>query len=618
MQGKGPVLIFNVAPTFPYTFYTYRGHTNVIYKGHYKGKITAIPGRRELAWDLQIKRLERRETMKKTIGLAIVLIFSLSALNAEETSYTNYSFARLSYITGNAYIQRAADLSYEEGVVNMPISEGDRLGTTEGRAEIYLGKGKYARLDHNTKIDFLKLPDRGSNLIQIQIWAGNVYLSLGSLEGEKSLEIHTPDVSLYFLETGLYRIDVLENGETEIFVFEGLLEASGESGSLLVKTEQRLEASNGLFISRPTQFYAVAEDSFDMWSEHRDSEIRRRLARTYLPEELEDFEYELDHYGRWTYFSPYGYIWVPGGIDPYWRPYYNGRWVWNSLCGWTWLPYEPWGWVTFHFGRWHWAVGIGWYWIPRTVWAPAWVSWYWGHDYVGWVPLSYYNRPVVIINNVFYDRYDGPFYPHNSHVLTVIHKNQLKARHVSKMALSQESIKSLGKISLSSKPAYTKPATSRIAVDKLEGNRVFLRKKDSPVEFKAGKNLSRTIAKEPKATDALKGKQEVLRKTASSTERKIIKRKIGYPSSVDIKTSESSKTKKAGSTLDRIYRYITKDNKSSKGTAVSSTPSRNESSKRSISKKSSSRSTSKATKKSSSSSSKSKSSRSGKVKKKKG
>lgn len=556
--------------------------------------------------------------MRKTIGLAIVLIFSLSVLNAEETNYTDYSFARLSYITGNAYIQRATDLSYEEGVVNMPISEGDRLGTTEGRTEIYLGNGKYVRLDHNTKIDFLKLPDRGSDLIQIQIWAGNVYLSLGSLEGEKSLEIHTPDVSLYFLEIGLYRIDVRENGETEIFVFEGLLEASGESGSLLVKTEQRLEVSNGLFISRPTQFFAVAEDSFDLWSEHRDSEISRRLARRYLPEELEDFEYELDHYGHWSYLSPYGYIWVPGGIDPYWRPYYNGRWVWNTLCGWTWLPYEPWGWVTFHFGRWHWAVGIGWYWIPRTVWAPAWVSWYWGHDYVGWVPLSYYNRPVVIINNVFYDRYDGPFYPHNSHGLTVIHKNQLKARHVSKIVLSQESIKSLGKISLSSKPVYTKLATSKIAVDKLEGNRVFLRKKDSSVEFKSEKNLSRTVAKEPKAIDASKSEEEVLRKTISSTERKIIKRKIGYPSFADIENSESSKTRKSSSTLDRIYRYITKDDKASKGRTVSRSPSRDESSKRSISTQSSSRSSSKETKKSSSSSSsKSNSSRSGKVKKKK-
>ena len=137
--------------------------------------------------------------MRKTIGLTIVFIFCLSFLNAEEPEYINNSFARLSHITGKIYIQRAPELGYEEGVINMPIAEGDRLGTTEGRAEIYLGKGNYVRLDNNTKIDFLKLPDRISSLIQIQIWTGNVILSLGSLDEEKSMEIHTPDVSIYLL-----------------------------------------------------------------------------------------------------------------------------------------------------------------------------------------------------------------------------------------------------------------------------------------------------------------------------------------------------------------------------------------------------------------------------------
>lgn len=558
--------------------------------------------------------------MKKALGLAIVFIFSLSVLNAEEPEYTNDSFARLSYITGNTYIQRATDLGYEEGMVNMPITEGDRLGTTEGRAEIYLGKGNYVRLDHNTKIDFLELPDRGSHLIQLQIWSGNVYLSVQTLDEEKNIEIHTPDVSLYLLDRGLYRIDVRENGETEIFVFDGLAEASGETGSLLIKSEQRLEVVNGHFTSAPTRFYAVAEDSFDRWSEHRDSQIRKLLARRHLPEELEDFEYELDLYGHWAYMSPYGYVWVPGGIDPYWRPYTHGRWIWLPRCGWTWLPYEPWGWATFHFGRWHWSVGLGWHWIPRAVWGPAWVSWYWGYDYIGWVPLSYYDYPVVIINNVFYDRYDGPYYPHNSRVLTVIHKNQLKARSISKVALSAESVKSLGKIELSRKPISVKPVSGEITVDKLKGKKVFLRKKESSVEFKPGKRLDSTAIEKPKATDSLKTKEEVDQSLKSSSERRIIKRKVGYPSSAETESKTSSTSKKSNSALGHIYRYITGDSPSSKSRSVSRSPSKEDkSSEKSITRSSSKSSSSSATKKSSSSSDSSSKSRSssGKVKKKK-
>ena len=366
--------------------------------------------------------------MRKIAYVSIVLLFLLSILNAQETTYTNESFARLSFIKGNTYIQKASELSFEEGVVNMPIQEGDRVGTTDGRTELFLGKGNYVRLNDNTKIDVMSLPKRGNDLTQLRIWSGNVYLSIYNLEKEKSLEIHTQDVSFYILDVGLYRVDVREGMETEIFVFNGLIEAAGESGSTLLKDAQRLESIQGKFTSEPTRFMAVAEDSFDRWSEHRDSIVRRQMANNYLPDEINDFEYELNEYGDWVYVPPYGNVWVPGGVDPYWRPYHYGRWTWLSLSGWTWIPYQPWGWVTSHYGRWHWNLRYGWYWIPMNVWGPGWVSWYWGHDYWGWAPLSYYGYPGVIINNVYYGRYQGQYYPYYSRSLTVINKNQLQAK----------------------------------------------------------------------------------------------------------------------------------------------------------------------------------------------
>jgi len=178
--------------------------------------------------------------MKKLACLTIILLFSLSATNADEpVRYTNDTFARLSYINGNVYIQRATELDYEEGMVNMPVSEGDRMGTTEGRAEIYMGRGKYLRLDQHTKMDFLSFPNPVNDLTRIQIWRGNIFFSIMSLKKEKAIEIHTDDASLYVLEAGLYRIDV-RGEETEIFVFRGLLEAAGETGSVLIRDTQRM------------------------------------------------------------------------------------------------------------------------------------------------------------------------------------------------------------------------------------------------------------------------------------------------------------------------------------------------------------------------------------------
>ncbi len=510
--------------------------------------------------------------MKKTLGILITVLFLLTALAADEPKYTNNSIVRLSFLSGNAYLQRAADLGYEEAVANMPISEGDRLGTTEGRAEVYLGKGNYVRLDNNTKIDFMSLPRKDSELVRIKAWSGNIYFRVKTMEEEKKVEIHTPDVSLYVLDEGLYRVDVRQNAQTEIFVFQGMVEAAGETGSVLVNDGQRIEVSNARFTSRPSRFQAVAEDSFDRWSTHRDSQISKYQAKAFLPKELEDFEYELAEYGEWVYIPPYGYVWVPGYVDSGWRPYYYGRWTWLHLCGWTWLPYEPWGWCTYHYGRWHWAPWLGWYWIPTTIWGPAWVSWYWGYDYFGWAPLSYYGYPGVIIGNVFYDRYRGE-YPSHSRALTVVHKNQLKARNVSDVALKEESIKSLGKISLSNQAPPMKPVTGQISVEKLGGEKLILRKTEGRLEADKSRQDQAMSGKQEGLNSKGIGK-EAIRRPESSQERKIIKRdSIGYPSSSEVSVKSYSRkieTRKSSSGLSRIFKYISGSSNSTRRTSTSS------------------------------------------------
>lgn len=480
--------------------------------------------------------------MKKLACAAILLMFFLSVGNAEETTdYTNETFARLSYINGNVYIQRATELDYEEGIVNMPITEGDRMGTSDGRAEIYLGRGKFLRLDYNTKIDFLSLPGREADLTRIQAWTGSIYFSIESLKREKCIEIHTPGVSLYILEDGLYRVDI-RGDEKEIFVFRGLIEAAGEEGSVLIKEAQRLEVIRGHFLGHPSGFAAVAEDSFDRWSQERDYEVRKRMARRYLAAELEDFEYELAAYGQWVYIHPFGYVWAPGGVDPYWRPYWHGRWLWLPACGWTWLPYEPWGWVTFHFGRWHWSAGVGWYWIPTSIWGPAWVHWHWGYDYVGWAPLSYWGYPGVVINNTYYGQHTGEYYPYRSRALTVVHKSQLSARTVSKVALSQEAVKDIGQIRM--QPAK-QPVSGRISVQSLTSG-------SGRVQKSTGASKTTRVSR----TDLSKKIQIESSKETKTLEKRNIPTRKESPSSTTAPRRKVEEAKKSKSSLGSLFDFI--------------------------------------------------------------
>lgn len=116
------------------------------------------------------------------------------------------------------------------------------------------------------------------------------------------------------------------------------------------------------------------------------------------------FHQQLSPYGRWVVAGSYGDAWVPSGVASGWAPYVNGEWLWTDY-GYTWVSNDPWGDTPFHYGSWVWEGRYGWVWVPGTVWAPAWVTWAYTDDYIGWAPLSptfvlsyngYAGRPIVL------------------------------------------------------------------------------------------------------------------------------------------------------------------------------------------------------------------------------
>jgi hypothetical protein len=438
------------------------------------------------------------------------------ALSSEEEAYS-YSYARLSFVKGEVFIERAEDLGYEEGVVNLPLVEGDKVGTKEGRAEIHFGRKNYLRLDSYTHIDFVQLPKRGDDSTKLHLLSGSVFLRVNYLDEEIRFEVHTPDASFYVAEEGLYRFDVRENRETELFVYQGSMEAAGEEGSLLVESEEKLVVSNGYFTTEPESFYGRLDDSFSQWNEERDDLHFRAVSQSYLPSELNEYENELADNGRWEYERPYGYVWVPYVVHDEWVPYYYGQWSWYPFIGWTWVSYEPWGWCTYHYGRWHWRLGLGWYWIPTRIWGPAWVHWCWGYDYLGWCPLSYYGYPVVVINNYFYGRYSGRSYPADSRALVVIRKDQLQSPRISRAALRRDEVRRIGKLSLSTGQPSAGPRINKSSLRNTAAARVLSRANLRSVKrsYASDKAFSMSRLKDARTSDA----SRVIRRDSSSAKK---------------------------------------------------------------------------------------------------
>jgi hypothetical protein len=120
-----------------------------------------------------------------------------------------------------------------------------------------------------------------------------------------------------------------------------------------------------------------------------------------------EFQGALAPYGVWRRQGQFGEVWVPRGVPRDWRPYENGHWVYTDDWGWYWVSDEDeadWGWIAYHYGRWAFERGVGWFWVPGDEWAPAWVDWRYGDDYVGWAPLppdeyidAYEDEPIYWI-----------------------------------------------------------------------------------------------------------------------------------------------------------------------------------------------------------------------------
>lgn len=504
---------------------------------------------------------------KVSIFICFCLILLPLALAQSNTTsdapkyYEHAKVIRVKYISGNASVQRSYDEGLETVTSNLPIFEGDRITTEDGRIEFYLGRLNYLRMDSNSELIFEKVPMLRTTSLRIRVLRGDVYLDIAQLDQEKDIEVQTGDCGIYIIEKGLYKVNVKFESNTEILLFNGHAEVCGEQESRLIRDNQRTVMRNGEFLERPYYFNSTLKEDFDLWNKKRmgSLEAARYSSSRYLDEGYEDYEYELNRNGRWKYNSTYGrHVWIPYNVAVDWRPYYHGRWVWNPFYGYVWSSYHPWGWFTHHYGRWHWSSFYGWHWLPGYYWSPAWVSWYYDSFYYGWCPLSIYNRPVIVLNRRWMRGYrfrDG--IPLHATSAVVVKKKSLMAPKISKVMIKDTSGFKKGQIlKYNGSALKVKPATiiksknlnkKEVVFNKkgvqvkrygVKGKDVLYKtpktdtgviKKSSPSSYKKEKTV-----KIYGSSKSSKSKTPVIKKTKSSSgTKKAVKKKKGTSDKID-------------------------------------------------------------------------------------
>jgi hypothetical protein len=338
--------------------------------------------------------------MRKLIAIA-GLIFGFWLFMPLPASAEVIGSARLSLIEGDVAIQ-TRDTGSEWGAasINTPITPGTRVWVPEnGKAEIQFLGGSYLRAAENTEADITNLNmDNKGNITQVGVPQGRTYIYYAGFPVENSVfQVDTPVASARAYGASRFKVDVYEDGYTEVSVMSGDVYAEGQNGNTKVDPGSMLSIGTDQNAELSPKRQA---DGWDRWNQSKDSMLAQTgPSRKYVPSTLGVYSNDLDTNGRWVSTPDYGNVWTPTGVAADWSPYRIGRWCWIG-GDYVWVSYEPWGWVPYHYGRWAFVGSIGWCWVPPPItayyWSPGFVAWISTPTCVSWVPLApgeiYYGR----------------------------------------------------------------------------------------------------------------------------------------------------------------------------------------------------------------------------------
>jgi hypothetical protein len=304
--------------------------------------------------------------------------------------------ARLSLMDGDVSVAPAGTEEWADGVLNRPITSGDRLAVgADGRAELQIGTAS-VHLDRSTSFEFIELDD---DVMQMSLTEGVANVRVRTLGDREQIQLETPNATVHFNHPGDYTVEVdPQTDRTIVRTRNGEAEVTGASKSFRVRADEE-GTFTGLDGLTADIGRIPPRTPFESWANDRDRRGDNSEAARYVSREVVGYE-DLDGHGEWINEPSYGYVWRPTYVVADWAPYRYGRWGWVAPWGWTWIDAAPWGFAPFHYGRWA-FVSHHWCWVPgpryiRPYYAPALVGWIGGPSVsvslsfgsVGWFPLG--------------------------------------------------------------------------------------------------------------------------------------------------------------------------------------------------------------------------------------
>ena len=220
--------------------------------------------------------------------------------------------------TGDLYVisAKAGGVNYVEGKVVVAsknkksgyllkgdnVEVGDKVSTgADGKAEILLNPGSYIRLAENSSFEFLttSLDD-----LRLKLNGGSAMFEVIA-DDEFKITVNTPKADFSIITTGVYRVNVLNDGTGQIAVWKGkarigdsdVTEIKGGRGATVNGSQVAIE-----------KFDRDEKDALEDWSKSRAKDLAKVNSRLQRPDLRNTL---ISGFGasRWNMYNSFG-LWV--------------------------------------------------------------------------------------------------------------------------------------------------------------------------------------------------------------------------------------------------------------------------------------------------------------------
>lgn len=286
-----------------------------------------------------------------------------------QTAAPGVRIVRLSEVNGEVQLDRQTGRGFEAAFANLPITQGGRLRTGEGVAEVEFEDNSSLRLTPNSLVEFpvLSAGSDGTRASTVHVVQGTIYASL--TKGKQSNLNVTFGRETLALGPSAHIELAVSGKQPRLDVLDGTVQAINGATTTTVGKKKALlfDPANS---APPTLLSKNEKGPYDDWDKHS-VEYHQRLAPSGGNYASVPYAYglaDMNYYGGFTNMGGCGMMWQPYLVSANWSPYSNGTWAWYPGAGYSWVSPYPWGWTAFHSGSWNYCPTGGWGWQPGNQW----------------------------------------------------------------------------------------------------------------------------------------------------------------------------------------------------------------------------------------------------------